>query len=96
MIQSMTGFGKASATLSIGSVDISIQAVNSRFFNVKCSISDIFRPYQFEIEKHVKSFLIRGSINIFAKFKPIEQHPRVKLNPDVALWYKQEILKKQP
>lgn len=93
MIQSMTGFGKASATLSIGSVDISIQAVNSRFFNAKCSLSDIFRPYQFEIEKRVKSSLIRGSINIYAKFMPIEQHPRVKLNPDIAMWYKQEILK---
>ena len=93
MIQSMTGFGKASAALSIGSVDISIQAVNSRYFNAKCSISDIFRPYQFEIEKHIKNFLTRGSVNIFAKFKPIEQHPKVKLNPDVAMLYKQEILK---
>ncbi len=93
MIQSMTGFGKASATLSIGSVDISIQAVNSRFFNAKCSISDIFRPYQFEIEKRIKNFLTRGSVNFFAKFKPTEQHPRIKLNPDVAMWYKLEILK---
>jgi len=93
MIDSMTGFGKSSTSLSVGAADITVQTVNSRFFNSKLSIHDLLKPYQLELEKQLKTKLIRGSVNLYIRLHIDDNKPKVKLNTELALWYKQEIAK---
>ncbi len=90
MIQSMTGFGKAEGEVNFGSVEITIQSVNNRFFAVRCHLPELLQDYQLAIEKHLKKRLKRGSIAINIRVKTDEQ-PQIKINFEIAQFYATQI-----
>ena len=90
MIQSMTGFGKASGDCQLGSVEITIQSVNNRYFIIRSYLSEPLQPLQLNIEKFVKKRLIRGSAVLTVKTKE-EKTPTYRINKELAKWYVGEI-----
>lgn len=65
MIQSMTGFGRASAENSEYELFVEVSSVNSRFFDLSIHLPRPLLFYQQEVRNLMKDHLERGKVNLF-------------------------------
>lgn len=88
MIRSMTGFGRAEATLSGKLITVELKSVNHRYFEFNCRTS---RGYAF-LEEKLKSYLStrvsRGKIDMFVSITSVEDSDvEVVVNHSLAAGY---------
>ncbi len=70
MLKSMTGFGRASFSSKLGSINIEISGVNKRFLDIALSIPKELSIFEADIKKMIKSKLNRGYINLKLDYLP--------------------------
>lgn len=63
MIQSMTGYGKATAELSDKKVNIEIKSLNSKAMDLNTRIAPIYREKEIEIRNEISKLLERGKVD---------------------------------
>lgn len=63
MIQSMTGYGKATITLSDKKINVEIKSLNSKALDLSTRIAPLYREKEMEIRNEVSKFLERGKID---------------------------------
>lgn len=88
MIRSMTGFGRAEATVSGKLITVELKSVNHRYFEFNCRTS---RGYAF-LEEKLKSYLStrvsRGKIDMFVSITSVEDSDvEVVVNHSLASAY---------
>jgi uncharacterized protein (TIGR00255 family) len=91
MIQSMTGFGKATAELQDQSIIIEIRTLNSKNLDLNFRMSSIFKTYELSWRKMVASKLLRGKVDIFLNLENKEDNKAVQLNKSLINSYVKDL-----
>jgi uncharacterized protein (TIGR00255 family) len=68
MIQSMTGFGSAQATGDIGTINVDIKSVNSRYLDLTFRMPDELRLAEMPLRELVGQSISRGKVEVRASF----------------------------
>ncbi|MBP1612648.1 MAG: hypothetical protein H6Q13_96 [Bacteroidetes bacterium] len=63
MIQSMTGYGKATAELSDKKINVEIKSLNSKAMDLSARIAPAYREKEMEIRNEVTKILERGKVD---------------------------------
>jgi len=63
MIQSMTGYGKATAELSDKKINVEIKSLNSKAMDLSTSIAPLYREKEIEIRNEIAKALERGKVD---------------------------------
>jgi uncharacterized protein (TIGR00255 family) len=82
MIRSMTGYGKAEATLPGGRLVVEIRSVNHRYGEITVKLPRALMAYENEVRKGVAERLKRGKIDVFVQQEGVaatESLPTVNL-----------------
>ncbi len=91
MLQSMTGFGKASAHISGKKVDIEIRSLNSKQLDLNLRLPQLYRELEPEIRNLVGNIFNRGKVDIFINVSADESKARSILNQQLAKQYYKEL-----
>jgi uncharacterized protein (TIGR00255 family) len=89
MLYSMTGFGRADATIDRRQVVVEIKALNGKQFDVITKLPPILRNYEFEIRSLLNSKLQRGTIDLTVSVKQEGASKPMVVNTDLAMFYYQ-------
>ena len=63
MIQSMTGYGKATAIFSDKKIHVEIKSLNSKAMDLSTRIAPLYRGKEMEIRSMVSTCLERGKVD---------------------------------
>ncbi len=90
MIRSMTGYGKATATINRKKVAIEISSVNNRFLELSVRLPKVFGEYESEIREAVAALVSRGKLTLTMNIEDNGATPQtLVLNEETAeLYYK--------
>ena len=63
MIQSMTGFGKATAAFKTKKINVEIKSLNSKTLDLSTRIAPLYREKEMEIRQYISKNLERGKVD---------------------------------
>lgn len=88
-MKSMTGFGLGKAQSNHSQIEVSIRAVNGRFFEPRFHLPREYFPFEFELKKMLEKYFERGTIDVFIsrKVKPGANLFDVTVNKELARKY---------
>ncbi len=89
MLYSMTGFGRADATIDRRQVVVEIKALNGKQFELMTKLPPIIRNYEFDIRSMLNNLLMRGTIDLTVSIKQEGASKPMIVNTDLALFYYQ-------
>ena len=87
MLQSMTGFGKATASFEGKKVSVEIRALNSKTMDLSVRCPSVYRPLESEIRKVVQEDLERGKIDVNVNIEDTGDMKSVSINRSLAKAY---------
>ena len=64
MIQSMTGYGKATVDLPDKKISVEIKSLNSKAMDLSMRVASIYREKEMELRAEVSSRLVRGKVDL--------------------------------
>ena len=85
MIQSMTGYGKATAELSDKKINIEIKSLNSKAMDLSARIAPLYREKEMEIRNEISKMLERGKVD-FSLW--IEKKDAEQLATPIRNWWR--------
>lgn len=91
MLQSMTGFGKASGTYGNKKITVEIRSVNSKQLDLNIRIPSVFRDKEMELKNFVAQKAERGKTDVTIYYEDLGVEKVFTLNKDVAKAYINEI-----
>ena len=84
MIQSMTGYGKATAELPDKKINVEIKSLNSKAMDLSTRIAPLYREKEIEIRNEIAKALERGKVD-FSLW--IEKKDACELvTPSIRMW----------
>lgn len=88
MVRSMTGFGRAEASVDGRDIVCEIRSVNHRFFEVNCRVTRGFNFLDEKIKTYLKEKINRGKIDVFISLSQKDDTECiVKVNKSLAAGY---------
>jgi len=90
MIISMTGFGKASANISFGRINVEIRCLNGKQLDFRSKMPGLFQTLEPQIRQLIAKFQ-RGSVDLQLSFEKDNQAPQLSFNHKLALSYLHEL-----
>jgi uncharacterized protein (TIGR00255 family) len=87
MLYSMTGFGRAEATIGAFQVLAELKSLNGKQSDINTRISSLLRPYEHEIRSLVNSRLSRGTIDLTMTVKQDGVAKPMSINVPLAINY---------
>ena len=92
MIQSMTGYGKATAELSDKKINVEIKSLNSKAMDLSTRIAPLYREKEIEIRNEIAKALERGKVDFSLWIDKKDACELVTpINQDVAVAYYERI-----
>ena len=82
MIQSMTGYGKAEATLANGTLTLEIRTLNGKNADINIKSSLLPKDKELEVRKLLADKLVRGTIDVYISFEPSAGNGAHSINAD--------------
>ena len=82
MIQSMTGFGRASVGRGQNKIDAEIRSVNSRFLEIKIRGINLEPSVEHEIKSIIEETLYRGNVQVRLESKKSQDEQRLNFNKE--------------
>lgn len=92
MVKSMTGYGKAECTLSVGKITIELRSLNGKNADISIKTQLIPREKELQIRQYISAELNRGNIDLFASIEQNGSESAKKINKDVFASYYNQIL----
>ena len=91
MIQSMTGFGKATAEIAHKKVTVEVKSLNSKQLDLMMKVCSQYREREMEFRQMVQREMQRGKVdmNVTVELQASDEAPRINLS--VVKEYKQQI-----
>lgn len=90
MLQSMTGFGKATGTFSNKKITVEIKSLNSKSLDLFIRMPSIYRQNEIEIRKTIGKALDRGKVECSIQVELIGDETNQKINKHlIRSYYKQ-------
>ena len=83
MIQSMTGYGKATATLKGGSLTIEIRTLNGKNADISIKSNLLPKDKDLEVRKRLADRLVRGTIDLYLTYESTGADDAHTINADV-------------
>ncbi|OIQ19347.1 MAG: YicC family protein [Flavobacterium sp. MedPE-SWcel] len=87
MIQSMTGFGKASLQLPNKKVTVEIKSLNSKGLDLNCRMPSVFREMELGLRNQVAKKLSRGKVDFSLFVEVTGEETSSKVNAPVVMQY---------
>ena len=91
MIKSMTGYGKAEATLETGKITVEVRSLNGKTADISLKTSMLPKDKEMAVRQKIAAALTRGNIDFFITFEPNAADSAKKINMDLAMEYYQQI-----
>jgi uncharacterized protein (TIGR00255 family) len=91
MLQSMTGFGKASARISGKKLDVEIRSLNSKQLDLNLRMPYIYHAIEAEIRSMINETLSRGKVDVFINVSSDEAKGKASLNKPLVKQYYTEL-----
>ena len=88
MIRSMTGFGRAEATVGGKLIAVELKSVNHRYFEFNCRTSRGYAFLEEKLKSYVSTRVSRGKIDMFVSITSVEDSDvEVVVNHSLASAY---------
>ena len=87
MIQSMTGFGKASLQLSTKKITVEVKSLNSKGLDLNVRIPSSFREKELKLRTQIATLLERGKIDFSLFVETTGEETSSKLNISIVNGY---------
>jgi uncharacterized protein (TIGR00255 family) len=91
MLYSMTGFGRAEATINNRQVVVEIKSLNGKQFEVTTKLAPILRSYELDIRNLINQTMMRGTIDISVAIKQEGASKPMIVNTGLAVFYYQSM-----
>lgn len=91
MLYSMTGFGRAEATINGRQVVVEIKSLNGKQFDIVTKLPPILRSYELDIRNMLSGILMRGTIDISIAIKQEGATKPMTVNTGLAVFYYQSM-----
>jgi uncharacterized protein (TIGR00255 family) len=91
MIQSMTGFGKASVQLPTKKITVEIKSLNSKGLDVNTRIPSLYREKDLYVRTTIATALERGKIDFSLFIENTSDEVTTKINPSIIKGYINQI-----
>lgn len=91
MLESMTGFGKASVGFANKKITAEIRSLNSKQFDLSIKLPSLYRDKELTLRNVLSEKLGRGKVDLSIYTETSEGEKRVTINQSLALSYLQEI-----
>lgn len=90
MIRSMTGYGRAAATINRKRISLEMSAVNNRFLELSVRLPKAFSEYESEIRETITALVARGKITLTVTIDDNNISPQTLIlnEESAALYYK--------
>jgi uncharacterized protein (TIGR00255 family) len=87
MIQSMTGYGKATGTYKDKKITIEVKSLNSKYFDLNLRIPNFYRENELTLQKKLSKLIVRGKVDfsIYVELPP--KANSTKINHEVVSTY---------
>ncbi len=93
MIQSMTGYGKATATFGDKKINVEIKSLNSKAMDLSTRIAPLYREKEMEIRTMVSKSLERGKVDFSLWIEKEASTAAAQINIALAQSYDQQMQK---
>ena len=91
MVKSMTGYGKAEATLEGGKLTVEIRSVNSKSADISIKSPLLPKDKEMGVRKKLSDRLVRGTIDMFLTWEPNAGEGAKKINAELAMDYYRQL-----
>ena len=91
MLQSMTGFGKATGSFQGKKVTIEIRALNSKTLDLNVRIPSIYRPIESDMRKILMKELERGKVDVTVNIDDSGDAKSVSVNKSLVKAYYEDL-----
>ena len=91
MIQSMTGYGKATAELSDKKINVEIKSLNSKAMDLSARIAPLYREKEMEIRNEISKVLERGKVDFSLWIEKGASDSAAQINIPLAQSYDQQM-----
>ena len=91
MIQSMTGYGKATAILNDKRIDVEIRTLNSKNIDVNFRIPSVLKSGELTWRKLISNILKRGKVDVLMNFQAEDNQKTIKLNKSLIQSYVEDM-----
>lgn len=91
MIQSMTGFGKASSQLPNKKITVEIKSLNSKGLDLNMRIPPVYRELELELRNEIAQKLERGKVDFSLFIEITGEQTTAKINVPVVKAYIQQM-----
>ncbi|MEZ7901938.1 MAG: hypothetical protein ACI8RY_000352 [Urechidicola sp.] len=87
MIQSMTGYGKATGTYKDKKITIEVKSLNSKYFDLNLRLPSFYRENELTLNKMLSKLIVRGKVDfsIYVELPP--KSNSTKINHEVVTTY---------
>lgn len=93
MIQSMTGYGKATATFGDKKINVEIKSLNSKALDLSTRIAPLYREKEMEIRNMISKSLERGKVDFSVWIEKEASTAAAQINIALAQSYDQQMKK---
>jgi len=91
MIQSMTGFGKASAEVDKRKITVEIKSLNSKQLDLSVRLPNLYKEHEMEIRNLLSRQLERGKVDFLIYVENIGSETSTQLNQGIVEGYYKQI-----
>lgn len=91
MIQSMTGFGKASLQLAAKKITVEVKSLNSKGLDLNVRIPSVYREMELGLRNEVAARLERGKIDLAVYIELTGEQTSTKINVPIVQAYMQQM-----
>ncbi|MDE6150483.1 MAG: YicC family protein [Prevotella sp.] len=93
MIQSMTGFGKATVTFENKKINVEVKSLNSKNLDLSTRIAPLYREKEMEIRQMISERLSRGKVDFCIWIDKDETVAATPVNAEMVDFYYQQLNK---
>ncbi|MDH6307135.1 uncharacterized protein (TIGR00255 family) [Dysgonomonas sp. PFB1-18] len=91
MIQSMTGFGKASTELERRKVTVEVKSLNSKQLDLSVRLPNLYKEHEMEIRNRLSRQLERGKVDFLVYVENIGNETPTQINQSIVEGYYNQI-----
>lgn len=91
MIQSMTGFGKATIVVSNKKITAEIKSLNSKQMDLSVKVPLLYRELELELRNTIAQELGRGKVDVYVSCESIDTAGASQINMDMLRSYKSQV-----
>ena len=93
MIQSMTGFGKATVELPNKKITVEIKSLNSKQMDLSARITSQYREKEMELRNRISQRLERGKVDFCLYVENLSGESSSRINSTIIEGYRDQIKK---